>query len=139
MNEVEIRRITMTHPLLKSSFEDVLSIDEVRQPSKTPASFIYNTDPADKPGEHWVAVYYTRQGQFWYFDSLAQPPPTEFIIMYSPLIHWTMPVQSVFSNVCGQYCIYFLYLCARGLSWNQVNEEMARISDRDVHTFVSYM
>lgn len=139
MDEHEIRRIMRSHPLLRSSFEDVLSIDEVRHPSKIPASFIYNTDPSHKPGTHWVAVYCTQNGQHWYFDSFAQPPLSEFSKVYRDIRHWLVPVQSLFSNVCGQYCIYFLYLCARGLSWDQVNNEMARISDQEVRKLISYM
>ena len=36
--------------------------------------FIVNTDPASKPGSHWVAVYTGDSPEF--FDSLGQSPST---------------------------------------------------------------
>lgn len=136
MDENEIRKIMSSNPLLKSSFEDVLSIDEVRLPVKRPASFIFNLDPSHKPGSHWVAVYYTRRGQYWYFDSYANSPPYELMRTYDYLREWTLPVQSIFSNVCGQYCIFFIYLCSKGLSWHHVSNEMKYMNDIQVRNFV---
>lgn len=137
MDENEIRRIMRTHPLLKLSFEDVLSVNEVCLPTKKPASFIFNLDPSHEPGSHWVAVYYTARGQYWYFDSYGSPPPEDLTRTYEYLREWTLPVQSLFSNVCGHYCIYFLYLCVKGLTWTQINTEMAYINDKQVKKFVN--
>lgn len=43
---------------------------------KTKLGVIYNLDPHDKPGSHWVAMYADfRQGKIFYFDSVGIAPP----------------------------------------------------------------
>ena len=42
-----------------------------------PSSFVINLDPSYKPGSHWVAVYFDRNGVGEYFDSFARYPPHE--------------------------------------------------------------
>ena len=42
-----------------------------------PSSFVINLDLRYKPGSHWVAVYFDRNGVGEYFDSFACYPPYE--------------------------------------------------------------
>ena len=39
------------------SFLGVFSCDRLPIVSQLPCSLIMNTDPHDKPGQHWVAIY----------------------------------------------------------------------------------
>jgi hypothetical protein len=41
---------------------------------KTPRGYILNTDPSDKPGSHWVAMYLTEDGEREFWDSYGQAP-----------------------------------------------------------------
>jgi hypothetical protein len=36
---------------------------------------IVNTDPHNKPGSHWVAIYGDGDGHTEFFDSYGKPPP----------------------------------------------------------------
>ena len=80
-------------------------------------SFIVNTDPLPKSGEHWVAVYITEKC-FYFFDSFGRTieqfsdpfrnymreASKDFNIRIS-----SKNVQFVFSTTCAHWCIYWLY------------------------------
>src|SRR3989442_13513164 len=73
---------TKIHELLKKrcgrTFLGVFSIDRLplKLPSRRPLLLVRNTDPHDKPGEHWVVLYIDIVGQ--YFASFAQETPRTF-------------------------------------------------------------
>ena len=78
-------------------------------------SFVINTDRADKPGEHWVCVYFGDDGIAEYFDSYGLPPwvygdIVRFMRSKSrSIVYNTVPYQSLDTPVCGHYCIYYLH------------------------------
>jgi len=57
-------------------FHGVFSADCLPDNSRL---LVCNTDPAHRPGEHWVVMYVDDEGRFGeYFDSLGRPPPVAF-------------------------------------------------------------
>ena len=74
---------------------------------------VVNTDEADEPGEHWVAIYREDNVPI-YFDSFGLPPFKEAIAHYLNTISpqgWcynTLCFQSIYQDTCGMHCIYFL-------------------------------
>jgi hypothetical protein len=54
MNTREIERFINRDRVCRTSFQGVFSRDTL--PSK-PRLLICNTDPSDKPGQHWIAIY----------------------------------------------------------------------------------
>ena len=89
--------------------------------------FIANTDPASRPGSHWVAfvVFASHPSVVEYFDSFGFP-----LDYYSELSNAcrrlgyfrsrssircvsTQAMQCDSTSVCGHYCIIFLVMCAR--------------------------
>ena len=70
--------------------------------------FIVNTDPDTKPGEHWLAVYYTKYNQFNFFDSYGLAPSTYGFDNGVFSQRNKRCVQSAVSDACGQHCIYYL-------------------------------
>jgi len=72
---------------------------------------VFNTDCSSKPGTHWLACYYDHPSNtLEFFDSYAQTPSFYNLIIPRNLITRLneIPLQSEFSTVCGQYCIYYL-------------------------------
>ena len=70
-----------------------------------------NSDPSSSPGTHWLACVKAPGSVLEFFDSYGHPPsfyhfsfPSNLSILYNH-----DPLQSVYSSVCGHYCIYFLY------------------------------
>ena len=76
--------------------------------------FIVNTDPDTKPGEHWLAVYYTKYNQFNFFDSYGLSPSTYGFDNGVFSQHNKRCVQAAVSDTCGQHCIYYLVNRFRG-------------------------
>ena len=81
-------------------------------------SFIINTSPSSEPGDHWL-VLVIKNGVFYFIDSYGRgvddftfsPDFRQFIKKYigsEKIIHNDRWVQSLTSNVCGDYCIYFI-------------------------------
>ena len=87
-----------------------------------------NTDPSSKPGTHWVVAFYfpsKERGEF--FDSYGHPPNyyndsfKNFLDTHSH--EWSFnnrKLQSGWSDVCGQYCIFYLSHRARGQSMKKI-------------------
>lgn len=78
------------------------------------SGIIINTDKSSQPGEHWVSIFKTKSGPLVYFDSFGLPPLhkeiTDFIEV-NTINGWfynSINFQSIYSDTCGLYCIYFL-------------------------------
>ena len=121
MNGEHIASALPTDRAARRTFRGVYAKDETpklpRDKKKYPLSFIVNTDRLGEPGEHWVAAYYTSPNAGEFFDSYGRAPSTlGFTRKRLPGIVRVNKVklQSLHSNVCGQYCIYFIAMRARG-------------------------
>ena len=73
-----------------------------------PCCFVANTDPEGKPGAHWLAFYYDYPNVVDFFDSYGMHPSLYSFDVPNILSFNPIQFQSYSSNVCGQYCIYFL-------------------------------
>lgn len=76
------------------------------------AGIVINTDHSLGPGAHWVAVY-IKNGQGEYFDSYGRIPQIEITrfldnVCYAGWRYSDPSLQSIFSKVCGNYCLMFL-------------------------------
>lgn len=100
---------------------------------------VFNTDPHDEPGEHWIAAFCdirptVEQPRFVYFDSYAQKPEKEIIdlmnawkaqwdeagIHKKPMILEYNKTRHQYKNTeCGMYCIYFHHCCLFEIPMNK--------------------
>lgn len=100
--------------------------------------FVANTDPATRPGKHWVLFIASNSHgtiQLEYFDSYGLP-----MVLYTdlyngclrkgllPLIKLfsTVSLQDVTSSVCGHYCILFAHFRAMGHSYKFILDYLRR-------------
>ena len=72
------------------------------------------------PGAHWIVIYCNEQMKEEFFDSYGKHPihyNKHFLdFMNRNAAEWKhnkIQLQSAFSTVCGQYCVYYLYHCCR--------------------------
>lgn len=125
MDTEDLKCIIKCDSVLSQSVIGVFAADEI--PTHIPLfpfSCIVNTDPKNKPGQHWVAFYLPSKnltGEF--FDSYGNPPSyyedifqlfangLSLKLKYSP-----QQLQSEKTNVCGYYCIYYLMNRCRGMN-----------------------
>jgi hypothetical protein len=102
-----------------------------RKQGKTKLGFIFNTDPHDEDGEHWISMYIDLKGHnfpgnpsIYYFDSYGREPPSEveeFIQKCrknskKPLRYFYNDENYQKSGAqCGMYAIHFLREMCSGL------------------------
>ena len=98
-------------------------VDKLYSEGKKKMAFVFNTDPHNKSGEHWISLYIDCLGKnmehpcIFFFDSAGSPPPKEindFIndtrnnskINFSYIEN---DIQHQKGNTeCGVYCLHFL-------------------------------
>lgn len=93
--------------------------------TRAPTAYVLNTDPHNKKGEHWVAVYINERKVGHYFDSYGLPPyHEEFIIFLQNYCkHWIYSdqnIQGFKEKTCGHFCIFFLIHMSEGWSMEQI-------------------
>jgi hypothetical protein len=121
-------------------FDGVFSCD--RLPDR-PRLLVSNTDPANRPGQHWIAIFVDCDGRGEYFDSFGCEPSDIFRrYMNRYCVNWTYnhrQLQSVVSRFCGHYCVYYCLLRSRGLDMCKIVSSFTNdtgFNDIMVHEFV---
>jgi len=137
MNSDEIDRFLRVR---LRDFDGVFSID--RLPDH-PHLLVCNTDPSDKPGRHWIAIYVDDEGRGDFFDSFGRRP-SDYLERYMNrnCLSWNFndrQLQSIVSKFCGHYCIYFCILRSRGVDMRKIVRSFSSdtgLNDVLVHTYV---
>ena len=83
---------------------------------RRPFALVFNSDPADQPGRHWLAIYGAESTKsIEFFDSFGLPPSIYNLDSDFPIRSSSRSIQPLGSNVCGHYCLLFLYYrsCSR--------------------------
>ena len=118
MNTFQLAQVLMKDPLTKGSLAGVYACDQLSsiEINTYPRSFVVNNDPMELLGSHWIAIYFNKQMKREFFDSYRKHPIhyNKYFLdfMNRNAVEWEhnkIQLQSAFSTVCGQYCIYFLY------------------------------
>ena len=129
LNNVQLDRLADSQPTLKPYFYGTLPCDRLpRSPDKKgPVAYIVNTDREGQPGRHWLALW-TCDDECEILDSYALP--LETYQTTRPLQawldrHWKIVIQnsrslqSLFSQSCGDYALFFLIDRSQGKSMNE--------------------
>ena len=112
MNTSMINKLMQLIPSFKGTFPCDLLPE-----TKSNMSFISNTETSMESGEHWVAVYITEHN-FYFFDSFGrsiedfEDPFKTYMKEASKHFNVytsSQNLQSIFSDVCGLWCIYYLW------------------------------
>jgi hypothetical protein len=104
------------HRLLQfnSNFLGTFARDNLPYRIRNNTGLIVNTDPKDKPGEHWVAIFKDKSGYCEYFDPFGLPPLFAEFIQFlnensSIGIKWSqIQLQCVECITCGYYCVEYI-------------------------------
>ena len=114
-NLVEI--ILKQDPYTSKIFLDAFARDELPKAPPYPSCFIINTDPRSLPGEHWLALFYNKNGYASFFDSYANSPDyfnlEQYIYNTSTGFDYNKKRIQGDSEYCGFYCILFLLYKSR--------------------------
>jgi hypothetical protein len=91
---------------------------------KTKIGVIFNTDPHNKPGEHWISLFINiKKGEIFFFDSVGDKAPNQINKFVNMVIKQgeklkkpiyfkfdeNYPVEHQYKNTeCGIYSIFFI-------------------------------
>lgn len=123
MNNWEISKVMRHFPSTKNCFMGVFPSDRIPKDIPFyPCCFIANTDPSWMPGTHWVAVFVENNANIEYFDSYGRRPMSPQMKEFcgTSYQHNLYAVQSIFSTLCGYFCIYYLVNRCRGNSFSNI-------------------
>ena len=119
-----------------------LRLDNLKAQGKTSLGFVYNLDPHDKGGSHWIASYTDIPGhKSYYIDSYGMKPPPQ-IARFLRSLTLQDPLMKLFyserrlqysDSECGMYCIYFLIRMLEGDTFKQFIRR--RPTDKDMLGF----
>jgi len=100
------------------------SIKKCLSKGKTKIGIIFNTDPHDKPGQHWISMFVNiKKGKIFFFDSVGTTAPKEVMVLVNRIIKQgknqkppinfkfdqNHPVEHQYSDTeCGMYSLYFI-------------------------------
>ena len=126
MNGREILNYLLKDSISLSKFRGIYAIDKLNFKLPDAESFfVCNTDESYKKGKHWVIIYINSdKNVVEYFDSLGKKPAIRFksfmrqdnrYILYSH-----KKLQGVYSESCGFFCLYFVYLRCRGVDYKSL-------------------
>ena len=88
----------------------------------TKIGMVFNTDPHDKPGQHWIALFIDMpRGIIYFFDSAGDECPAEIMKLVSRIVFQSKelkkpltfsqnyPMTHQYSTTeCGMYVLYFI-------------------------------
>jgi len=116
-----------------------------RLPPKRPLMLICNTDPHDKPGEHWIAMFLGENAKGEYFDSYGRDAPLIFKNFLNKFCtNWIRNdarLQSVISSFCGHYCAFYCLFKSLDYSMTRIVDcftDDTSANDAMVHKFVCH-
>ena len=129
MRGIHILRLLERDKLTMNFFGGIISKDMLTFPLPNREIFyICNTDIFENEGLHWVVIYLPYNSDvIEYFDSLGKRPGklfTDFMQKGNKTIIYSIKkIQKSNSDACGFYCLYFLYLRCRKISFERIIEE----------------
>tara|TARA_B100000575_G_scaffold52662_1_gene39398 strand:- start:4745 stop:5698 length:954 start_codon:yes stop_codon:yes gene_type:complete len=108
------------------------SLKKQKENGKTKIGIIFNLDPHDKPGSHWVAAYINmKKKEIYYFDSYGDRTPSKIKTLvkrvqeeskrfgkkYKFLVNKRRHQYS--DSECGMYCLHFVIELTKGTSFQK--------------------
>ena len=143
MNTEEIEKAICQDPSAEAVFAGVYARDQIPKSIKYPAAMVWNTDPADQPGENWVATYFNEDGLREYFDSYGLAPPPSFKqYMEKHSRQWTwnpVQLQDLWTSAFGHFCVVYIIYCSRGIPMEDITEQLNDIEHNDQYVMESVM
>lgn len=147
MNTDQLEKIISNDKIANAKFCGVFAENNLPKHLETfPCGFIANTDPEFKPGQHWVAFYFSSMEHGEFFDSYGQPPQfysnryLQFLIKNSR--RWICndkKLQGAFTSVCGEYCIFYLLHRARGMKMSTINNLFSSDKEHNDHLVYEFV
>ena len=131
LHTTQLLRALKSNPLTRPAFADVVPADKA--PLKVPPknqrqrTYIINTHPSTKPGEHWVGLHFAPRGEVFYFDSYGSSNKgllyRKLLKAFPQMRSWPRRLQG--SDVtCGYYCACFVLGVAKHFNFDVFGRDL---------------
>ena len=132
---LELETLARQEPTLNPLFGGVRAADQLptHPVHSEPRGYIVNTDPHDRPGQHWIALWMQDNG-CEIMDSYGLPLETyktKHVLQWlnanwSVMERNSQSLQAINSATCGHYALRFLAERSQGRSLRQFLEQFKR-------------
>jgi len=124
MNNFQLENILRKDVFSSRHFLGIFSRNNLPRKFVYPCSFIFNSDKNTGKGEHWLSIYFTKDEKCLFLDSLGLGPQfygmEKYIKKRATFLSFNKhPIQSMESNFCGLYCLLFILIISRGISFKK--------------------
>ncbi len=127
--------------VLRKHVKGVYAANRIPKEIKNGDAIIVNTDNDNQLGTHWCAMYF-KDGRAEFFDSLSKQPGfyNHYFVQCllrnsSSFVYNAVRLQSDGSNVCGQYCLFYLMLRLRGKTMKDVLLQFRDYPNNDYYMY----
>lgn len=151
MDSRQLQQCLVQDSVTRHVFGGVLALDELPQhpqPSNKQV-FVVNTQPASKPGAHWLAVYLppNKDQPVEFFDALGQPPnhyelPILQFLETNRLyyLYQDQQIQAHDAITCGHFCLYYLIHRLRGRLLSTIIQDFSLVNYKhNEHMVMSFV
>ena len=98
--------------------------------------FMVNYDPDTHEGSHWVVLHIDWKNGNEYFDSYGQPPLLKVFekFLREKSLAQSKRIQHPMSIVCGQYCLFFIYMRCKGWCMKKI---LSLFTSKEEHSLIN--
>jgi hypothetical protein len=144
MDTWQISSVLTRHAKARHVFVGCFPSDMIPVKDRYPYAMVVNTDSSARKGRHWVAIYVPSPYVVEYFDSFGMEPNKnikDFLKKFLIRRRSSVMLQSIFSDVCGMYCIYFIIkrCCGESLSSIVSHLQQKRCPDSVIKLFCAHL
>ena len=152
MNSHKLRCVLSHDPVIKKNFVGVFVMDEFKEnvkqnvPIEDNSLFIVNSENYTKSGEHWLLLY-VKHKQVYFVDSFGKDPKLyKFVNTFYEIRNKIeflnqIQLQSSFSSLCGEYCVFFAFNLCHKKSLREVLSNFSMIdfsrNDESIKIFMN--
>jgi hypothetical protein len=118
-----------------------LNVADMKRKGKTKIGIIFNLDPHDQPGSHWVCAFVDiTASAAYYFDSYGYEPEDEIVALLERLNK--QGIQNIYYNdirhqrrgsECGMYCLFVIICLLRGRKFYDICSKV--VNDDTMNAF----
>jgi hypothetical protein len=118
-----------------------LNLEQSLKKGKTDLGVIFNLDPHDKPGSHWVCAYVNiPKKSAYYYDSYGYEPEEEIAAFLERVqqqgcenVYYNDIRHQRSESECGTYCMYVVLNLLGGRGFQEICKDV--VSDEVMNTF----
>ena len=125
MNTKQLQCALDSDPAMKDYSRNVFALDQFHRVNLSDKGiFECNDQPSKKSGNHWFLIFIDPE-KIYFVDSFANEPKYYHVdeklrTLKKPIFRFSKMLQSPFSTLCGEYCIFFAYHLSRNFNLEYV-------------------